>query len=109
MRLGNWQMAVVDWDRLLEVPGRESIVNHARHDGSLKDGEVVFIVSTYLKDASTDSLRTLSSHWMDGNVMMAMVWVPSQSLYFTTPIKALHPICTEKDAIEMELKFGIKL
>lgn len=102
-----WQLAVVDWDMFKKNvhPSHAWLldeIDKTEKDTSgkaLASGEVVYICSV----ASESTLA-------DGTVAsMAYVWSPSRCMYMTSALGALHPIVTPKDAIEMNLKFGLSL
>ena len=97
-----WQMAVIDWDRILKIERFKKRSQDLRHDNPLlEDGDVVFIIAV--------NMITPMNEVLNGKTPMAMVWMPAKGEYVHCPMDILHPICSEKDAIEMELKFNLKL
>ena len=96
-----WQLAVVDWElykKYAASKGKDHILNRCFVDKStqpFKDGTIVFIIKPYFMSANGE--------------LGAYLWIPSKKKYGSIIIHVLYPVITAKDAIEMNLKFGIDL
>ena len=100
-----WQLAVVDYDRLKNFYEKNKkfarIVESSKsRDTSFKDGEVVYIASIM------DTCKKIGE--VDFSPQ-CRVWLPERNKYGYCILDMLYPILTEKNIIEVELKFGIKL
>ena len=109
----SWQMCVVDRNMIdfNDYPTfNEQCVESSKKNSSIKDGDVVFVVTSALKPFSKlgPSFDELAQHgryaFMDG-VMFAYIWIPKFNRYNWIFQDFLKPILTEQDATEAELKF----
>lgn len=106
-----WQPAVVDWSRAKEVYEKHlstkfskqselqtliEIVEDAAKSSAIKSGELCWIASVQIE-------HLLKSE----KVKMAYVWMHETQSYIYVILEALHPLVSEKDVIEMSLKFGV--
>ena len=67
----------------------------------LHDGDIVYINGFDYRNV-----------YLNGNnctISIATIWVPKRKQFLRIVLNALHPIVSEDDIIEMELKFGIDL
>ena len=105
----NWQLAVVDLDRLIEkYPKIMDEMKNGIESSIVKSGDVAYIAATFLKlPGSNPILNSITPRCYDGKIMMCQAWVPFLNDYIYAPMVIFHPICTEKDALEMSMKFGI--
>lgn len=110
-----WQLAIVDYDLLIEYMKHNNqytaidVVDEARrqseHNSSfLKDGDAVFIAGVHWRCHANGQFGP-GIEFVD----RATVWIPRLKAYSTCIMRMLHPICTELDAVEMEMKFAIDL
>ena len=109
-KANSWQLAVVDWDMVTSKSNKiRDLVNQwlLNDKNFLKSGTVVYIVDIYIEHPNNDELNIFADSLSSNKVFMAKIWVPKFSRYGHNLLNALHPICTEKDAVEMETKFGI--
>ena len=111
------QLAVVDWDDAIKYidDDASSDLKDALKNPTIADsGSIVFIASTHHISADDE----LSHYFNYGNpivnhrsrlhlIDVATIWNISQKCWQTILLSALHPIITEEDAIDMELKFAI--
>jgi len=109
-----WQPAVVDWSRAKEVYEKRlsmkfskqselqtiiESVEDAAKSSVIKSGELCWIASVQIE-------HPLKSHPYE-NVKIAYVWRHEAQSYIYVILEALHPLVSEKDVIEMSLKFGV--
>ena len=109
-----WQPAVVDWSRAKEVYENRfnkslskqselqtliESVEEAAKSSEIKSGELCWIASVQIQ-------HLLKSHPYE-NVKVAYVWRHEAQSYISVILEALHPLVSEKDVIEMSLKFGV--
>ena len=99
-----WQAAVVDWDRAEasyrergEVAVADAVLN--RGSNTLKDGELCWIVCVAIEDFILNE-RSLK-------LKKAYVWMHDTQKYNWIILEALHPLVSEKDIIEMSMKFNV--
>lgn len=101
-----WQLAVVDYDMLKNKFCKscpqfvEAIEISKREKHALVDGEVVFIVCAYEKQCNIGEYK---------NPVRVRVWIPRIEGYGFCLLDMLHPVLSEKDAIDLELRLGVKL
>ena len=110
LKTNNWQLAVVDWDMVTSKSDKiRDFVNQRLLNSKkfLKSGTVVYIVDTYIEHPDNDELKLFADLLSSNKIFIAKIWVPKFSEYGFNLLNALHPICTEKDVVEMETKFGI--
>ena len=106
-----WQPAVVDWSRAKEVYEKRfsknlskqyelqaliESVEDAAKSSDIKSGELCWIASVQIE-------HLLKSE----KVKVAYVWMHETQSYISVILEALHPLVSEKDVIEMSLKFGV--
>ena len=106
-----WQPAVVDWSRAKEVYEKRlsaqfskqselqtliDSVEDAAKSSVIKSGELCWIASVQIE-------HLLKSE----KVKVAYVWMHETQSYISVILEALHPLVSEKDVIEMSLKFGV--
>lgn len=110
-----WQLGVIDYDLtdFKQYPKFYSQIQAERHNGvGLDDGDIVYIVSTSKR--TIHSLGELFSELANRpiyqfGVTFADVWNVKKKRYGWAMQEFIRPILTEKDVIEVELKFGISL
>ena len=98
-----WQAAVVDWDRAEAVYRKlgEDAVADALLDHStavLKDGELCWIVCVTVEDFILDEKKL--------KMKKAYVWRHDAQAYNWLILEALHPLVSERDIVDMSLKFN---
>ena len=108
MAENRWQLAVVDWDLWKKnLPSNAAVleeIDKVEHDDSgntLQSGEVVYI-------CSVDHVDFRGKYGLN-YVAIADVWVPSKRRYTKNVLYSLWPILSARDAIEVNLKFGLSL
>lgn len=101
--VNGWQAAVVDWDRArdwyaekLKCSKLAELIDK-RAPGAVESGELCWIAAVGLEKISLgiDTKR----------VKMAYVWRHDKQEYAYVILEALHPLVSEKDVVEMSLKF----
>lgn len=97
-----WQAAVVDWDRAEAVYRKRGDVDIADAVSSrgitvLKDGELCWIVCVTVEDFILNKQKF--------KMKKAYVWIHDAQEYNWLILEALHPLVSEKDIVEMSLKF----
>ena len=97
-----WQAAVVDWDRAEavyrergELDIADAVMN--RSGTALKDGELCWIVCVAVEDFSLKEKCF--------KMKKAYVWRHDAQKYNWLILEALHPLVSERDIVEMSLKF----
>lgn len=111
-KTNNWQLAIVDWDMVTSKSNEiRDVVNQCLLNDKkfLKSGTIVYIVDTYIEYADNDKWKLFADSHSSNKLFIAKIWIPELSRYGHNLLNALHPICTEKDVVEMETKFGITL
>ena len=107
-----WQLGVVDWSLWKPTHDvvkdqKEKIINHIpctlepNADSVLRDGEIVYICDSGEANYSLDNITF--------SCLLFHCWVPSILEYFDIIGAAVRPIVSEKDAIEMDMKFNLNL
>ena len=97
-----WQAAVIDWDRAEAVYRERGELDIAdavlkRSTASLKDGELCWIVCVTVDDFKLNEQRV--------KMNKAYVWRHDAPEYNWLILEALHPLVSERDIVEMSLKF----
>lgn len=101
-----WQLAVVDYSLVKnnyhkQLPQFSNVVEKSKHmKNALVDGEVVFIVCAHEQQCNIEEYK---------NPVRARVWIPRVEKYGFCLLDMLHPVLSEKDAIDLELRLGVKL
>lgn len=101
-----WQLAVVDYSLVKNnyhksCPQFINVIERAKHkENALVDGKVVFIVCAYELQCNVGEYK---------NPIRARVWIPRIERYGFCLLDVLHPVLSEKDAIDLELRLGVKL
>ena len=101
-----WQLAVVDYSLVKnnfqkQRPQFINVIERSKHkENALVDGEVVFIVCAHELQCNVGEYK---------NPISARVWIPRLERYGFCLLDALHPVLSEKDAIDLELRLGVKL
>ena len=97
-----WQAAVVDWDRAEAVYRRrgeaeiaDAVLN--RSTTVLQDGELCWIVCVAVEDFRLNERKL--------KLKKAYVWRHDAQEYNWLILEALHPLVSERDIVEMSLKF----
>ena len=111
----HWQRAVVDWEMLEKNPDAWKIIKNQVKDMNDKgvlsgdamiSGTIVYIVSVMHRTVDENSaFQVAMKNKILRTQVYAITWVPDLQQFVTIPLCALHPIVTEKDAIEVNLKF----
>ena len=114
MNKNGWQLAVVDWS-LLKKNHRsvyDMIADHiswvdALPDGDprLKSGTVCYIVDVFYAGPFSKSFEAAASQIYGNKAAVFNLWVPSMSRYMYCLMLAVHPIVTEEDIVDVELKY----
>ena len=107
----NWQLAVIDYDFGINAIKRTNAGLAADLQKSIKtnctrylpDGTIVYVVAVNCEEYHGDS------QIYHGLVRIADVYVPDTECYDTIWCAFVHPILTEKDMIDVELRLGISL
>lgn len=97
-----WQPAIVDYEQLMNVTKKndtvkeecKQILSGKLDNEAIKAGTLVYIVETYIDD------------YGGYNMHFCTVWEPSRQRYLKQALNSLRPLITEKDIIDMEMKFG---
>jgi len=97
-----WQAAVVDWDRAEASYRKRGVAEIAdavlnRSTVALQDGELCWIVCVTIEDFALNECRF--------KMKKAYVWRHDEQEYNWLILEALHPLVSEKDIVEMSLKF----
>ena len=112
----HWQRAVVDWE-ILEKENSDAwkiIKNQVKamndkgmlSSDAMISGTIVYIVSVMHRMVDENSaFQVAMKNQILRTQVYAITWVPDLQQFVTMPLVALHPIVTEKDAIELNLKF----
>lgn len=110
-----WQPAVVDWSRAKEVYEKRwnknlskqselqaliEIVEDAAKSNVIQSGELCWIASVQIE-------HLLKYEKIYEKMKVAYVWTYETQSYISIILEALHPLVSEKDVIEMSLKFGV--
>lgn len=99
-----WQAAVCDWDRAIEWykqwPKLNDLVEliEKRTSVAIESGELCWIASINIENVAI-GLNTK-------RIKMAYVWRHDKQEYTYVLLEALHPLVSEKDIIDMSLKFN---
>ena len=98
-----WQAAVVDWDRAeraYERAGNIDMADAVRNRGTnrIKNGRLCWIAFMTVEEITVNKKRY--------NAKKAQIWMHDAQEYNWIILEALHPLVSEKDVIEMSLKFG---
>ena len=109
----SWQMCVVDRNMVdfSDCPTfNEHVVESSKKNSAIKDGDVVFVVTSTLKLFSKlspwfDELEQNGKYAFMNGLLFAYVWAPKLKTYSWIFQDFLKPILTEQDAAEAELKF----
>lgn len=107
-----WQLGIVDWSlwnptHTILKDQKDKIIKGIPCEiepdaiDVLHDGEIVYIVSSYLKKYNISGASC--------SILLFSCWVPGRKKYLDILSTCVHPIVSESDAIEMELKFNVKL
>lgn len=98
-----WQAAVVDWDRAEAVyrkRGFDEIADAVQnHSELVKDGELCWIICVAVEDFTLDNHKFIK-------LKKAYVWRHDAQEYNWIILEALHPLVSERDIVEMSLKFN---
>lgn len=97
-----WQAAVVDWDRAESVYREHGDLDIAdavmnRREKYMPDGELCWIVCVTVEDFKLNEQRV--------KMKKAYVWRHDAQEYNWIILEALHPLVSERDIVEMSLKF----
>ena len=97
-----WQAAVVDWDRAEAVYRKRGEINIAdmllnHRTTMVKDGELCWIVCVEIEDVILNERQF--------KLKKAYVWRHDAQEYNWLILEALHPLVSERDIVEMSLKF----
>ena len=96
-----WQAAVVDWNRAEAVYRKRSMVAVAdavlKRSETLNDGDLCWLVCVAIEDFILNK-QTFK-------LKKAYVWRHDVQEYGWLILEALHPLMSERDIVEMSLKF----
>lgn len=115
MNKNGWQLAIVDWDFLKKInPLLYSSLSDEiakfnalpkSSPSGLKSGTVCYIIDLFYADPSNKVFKLASSPLYGQRAPLFNLWVPSLQRYMYCIMQAVHPIVTEQDAIDAELRF----
>ena len=97
-----WQAAVVDWDRAEAVYRKRGELDIAdavmnRNEQAMPDGELCWIACVTVEDFILKEKRF--------KLKKAYIWRHDEQEYNWLILEALHPLVSERDIVEMSLKF----
>ena len=111
-----WQLCVVDRDAcdFSKAPKFNHVFKTASCLEAFPNGTVLFAITSLFKPfkdlgSMFFELTAISPFSFIGGVMFSYVWSPETKRYGWLMQEILRPVLTERDAIEMETKFGIDL
>ena len=112
----SWQLCIVDREAcdFSEAPKFEQVFRTAARLDAFPNGTILFAVTSLFKPFGELSpifseLQVIPKFAFIGGVMFSYVWSPEIKSYGWLMQEILRPVLTERDAIEMETKFGIDL
>lgn len=112
----SWQLCIVDREAcdFSEAPKFEQVFRTAARLDAFPNSAIVFAVTSLFKSFRELSpifseLQAIPKFAFIGGVMFSYVWSPDRKNYGWLMQEILRPVLSERDAIEMETKFGIDL
>ena len=112
----SWQLCIVDREAcdFSKAPKFEQVFRTAARLDAFPNGTVLFAVTSLFKpfkelDPIFSELQAIPPFAFIGGVMFSYVWSPDGKNYGWLLQEILRPVLSERDAIEMETKFGISL
>ena len=111
-----WQLCVVDRDAvdLSKAPEFEKMLMSVQAKSPFPNGTPVFVVTSELKSFKNlaqvyQTLTSIRRYAVMNGILFSYVWMPTEMHYGWIMHDLLRPILTERDAVEMEAKFGLNL
>ena len=112
----SWQLCIIDREAcdFSKAPKFDQVFRTAAKLDEFPNGAILFAITSLFKpfrelDPIFCELQAISKFAFIGGVMFSYVWSPNGKNYGWLMQEILRPVLSERDAIEMEAKFGINL